>query len=177
MSSINWITRQCRMQSGFEPKGSGRVRKDFVDFRQIICFKRFVHRNTSGSTDINRLSTCSLGGPSDIICGVHGNGLWLEEMAVPATCTRHGRCQSRRCGLKFTRQGDWLSAPAVEDGADCASEGCIFPPKLHLQAPSTSIEENRTLEPWPLLVCGTCEAVPRDEQVIRAFNPQHLYAH
>ena len=45
------------MQSGFEPKGSGRVRKDFVDFRQVICFKRFVHRNTSGSTDINRLST------------------------------------------------------------------------------------------------------------------------
>ena len=58
MSSINWITRQCRMQSGFEPKGSGRVRKDFVDFRQITCFKRFVHRNTSGRTDTSTLSSC-----------------------------------------------------------------------------------------------------------------------
>ena len=153
MSSINWITRQCRMQSGFEPKGSGRVRKDFVDFRQIACFKWFVHRNTSGSTEINTLSICSLGGPSDLICSVRGNGLRLEEMAVPATCTRNGRRQSRRCCLKFARQGDCLSAPAVENGADCASEGCILPPKLHLQAPSTSVEEDRTFEPRPLLAC------------------------
>jgi hypothetical protein len=36
MSSVNWITRQCRMQSGSKPKGSSRVRKDFVDLRQII---------------------------------------------------------------------------------------------------------------------------------------------
>ena len=130
------------MQSGFEPKGGSRVRKDFVDFRQITCFKWFVHRNTSGSTDINTLLSCSLCGRSDIIYGVHGNGLRFEKMAVPATRTRNRSCQSRRCGLKFARQGDWLSAPAVENGADRASEGCIFSPKLHLQAPSTSMEEN-----------------------------------
>jgi hypothetical protein len=71
------------MQSGFEPKGGSRVRKDFVDFRQITCFKRFVHRNTSGSTDINTLLSCSLCGRSDIIYGVQGNELRFEEMAVP----------------------------------------------------------------------------------------------
>jgi hypothetical protein len=43
------------MQSGFEPKGGSRVRKDFVNFRQITWLKWFVHRNTSPSTDINTL--------------------------------------------------------------------------------------------------------------------------
>lgn len=55
------------MQSDFEPKGCGRVRKDVVDFREIICFKWFVHRNTSSSTAINTLLSCSLFGRGDII--------------------------------------------------------------------------------------------------------------
>ncbi len=55
------------MQSGFEPKGGSRIRKDFVDFRHIICFKWFVHRDTSGSTDINTLVSGSLFGHGDII--------------------------------------------------------------------------------------------------------------
>jgi len=130
------------MESGFEPKRSGRVREDFVDPRQIIGFQRFVHHITSGNTDIDGILSCSFDGPSDSICGVHGSALRLEEMAVPATFTPNGGCQSRRSRLKFPGQSDWLPAPAIENGVDCASEGCIFSPELHLQASSTSIEEN-----------------------------------
>ena len=93
-------------------------------------------------------------------------------MTAPAT-TNGSRHLSNRV-FEADRQGHVFSGSRVKNRAYCAAERSIFCPKLHLQASSSAIKEDRALKPWPYSVLYCRQRMPSDQQIVGAFNPHHF---
>ena len=94
---------------------------------------------------------------------------------MTAAETAHGRRGSSGSILEVVWQHHTFPRPSVENRTDGAPERGVLSPKLHLQAASSAIKEDRALEPWPLLIPRFCQLVPGNEQIISPLYPKHLH--
>src|SRR5579859_396504 len=99
-----------------------------------------------------------------------------EQMTVTASEAAHSGCDSGGSILEVVWQHYTFPRPGVENRTDRTAERDIVSPELHLQASSSAIEKDRTLEPRPWSACRACQGMPGDEQIVRPRYPKHLYS-